>query len=39
VSEETNSARWTLISTFLPIALGLIVTFFTTQIYMLMVGS
>ncbi len=39
IYKETNSARWTLISTFLPIALGLIVTFFTTQIYMLVVGS
>jgi len=35
IYKETKSAKWTLVSTFLPIALGLIVTFFTTQIWFL----
>ena len=35
IYRETKSARWTLISTFLPIVLGLTVTFFTTQIWFL----
>lgn len=35
IYKETKSAKWTLISTFLPIVLGLIVTFFTTQIWFL----
>jgi ferrous iron transport protein B len=35
IYRETKSAKWTLVSTFLPIALGLIVTFFTTQIWFL----
>lgn len=33
IYRETQSAKWVLISTILPIILGLIVTFFTTQIY------
>ncbi len=35
IYKETKSAKWTLVATFLPIVLGLIVTFFTTQIWML----
>jgi ferrous iron transport protein B len=37
IYKETNSLKWTLVSTFLPIVLGLIVTFFTTQIWHLFV--
>ncbi|NWG27202.1 MAG: ferrous iron transporter B, partial [Ignavibacteriaceae bacterium] len=33
IYKETKSVKWTLISTFLPIALGLVVTFFVTQIW------
>ncbi len=36
IYKETKSIKWTLISTFLPIVLGLIVTFFTTQIWLLL---
>jgi len=36
IYRETKSARWTLISTILPIVLGLTVTFFTTQIWFLL---
>lgn len=35
IYKETKSLKWTLVSTFLPIVLGLIVTFFTTQIWLL----
>lgn len=35
IYKETNSARWTLLSTFLPIAMGLVICFFTTQFYRL----
>jgi len=35
IYKETKSIKWTLVSTFLPIVLGLIVTFFTTQIWFL----
>lgn len=35
IFKETRSAKWTLVSTFLPIVLGFIVTFFTTQIWYL----
>ncbi|GAF02753.1 nucleoside recognition domain-containing protein [Saccharicrinis fermentans] len=35
IYKETKSAKWTLVSTFLPIVLGFIVTFFTTQIWLL----
>lgn len=38
IYKETKSAKWTLIATFLPIILGLIVTFFTTQIWFLFHG-
>jgi len=33
IYKETKSIKWTLVSTFLPIAMGLIVTFFVTQIW------
>ncbi|RKD88487.1 nucleoside recognition domain-containing protein [Mangrovibacterium diazotrophicum] len=36
IYKETKSLKWTLVSTFLPIALGLIVCFFTTQIWFLL---
>jgi ferrous iron transport protein B len=36
IYKETKSTKWTLVSTFLPIVLGLIVTFFTTQIWYLL---
>jgi len=35
IYKETKSVKWTMVSTFLPIALGLIVTFLTTQIWFL----
>jgi len=38
IYKETKSVKWTMISTFLPIALGLIVTFFVTQIWRLITG-
>lgn len=36
IYKETKSLKWTLVSTFLPIVLGLIVCFFTTQIWFLL---
>jgi ferrous iron transport protein B len=38
IYKETKSAKWTAVATFLPILLGLIVCFFTTQIYVLIFG-
>jgi ferrous iron transport protein B len=38
IYKETKSAKWTLISTFLPIAMGLVVTFFVTQIWRIISG-
>ncbi|MDX1943726.1 MAG: nucleoside recognition domain-containing protein [Saprospiraceae bacterium] len=38
IYKETKSAKWTLISTFLPIVLGLIICFFTTQLWLLFMG-
>jgi ferrous iron transport protein B len=35
IFKETRSVKWTLVSTFLPVILGLIVCFFTTQIWYL----
>jgi ferrous iron transport protein B len=35
IFKETKSWKWTLISTFIPIILGLAVTFLVTQIYLL----
>lgn len=36
IYKETKSTKWTMVSTFLPIVLGFIVTFFTTQIWHLL---
>ena len=36
IYKETRSTKWTLVSTFLPIVLGFIVTFFTTQVWLLL---
>ncbi len=33
IYKETKSVKWTVFSTFMPIVLGLVVTFFTTQIW------
>ena len=38
IYKETKSVKWTLISTFLPIVMGLVVTFFVTQIWRLIAG-
>lgn len=38
IYKETKSTKWTLVSTFLPIAMGFIICFFTTQLYRLFVG-
>ncbi len=38
IFRETGSAKWTLVSTFLPVVLGLIVCFLTTQIWLLLAG-
>jgi ferrous iron transport protein B len=38
IYKETKSLKWTLVSTFLPIAMGLVITFFVTQIWRLIVG-
>jgi len=35
IYKETKSVKWTMVSTFLPIVMGLIVTFFVTQIWRL----
>ena len=34
IYKETKSAKWTLVSTFLPIVLGFMVCFFTTQLWL-----
>lgn len=34
IFKETKSVKWTMISTFMPVALGLIVCFFTTQVWL-----
>jgi len=39
IYKETKSVKWTLIATFLPIVMGLIVTFFVTQIWRLIVQN
>ena len=36
IYKETNSVKWTLVSTFLPIVLGLVICFFVTQLWMLL---
>ncbi len=38
IYKETKSVKWTMVSTLLPIVLGFIVCFFTTQIWFLFVG-
>ena len=38
IYKETKSVKWTLVSTFLPVVLGLIVCFFTAQIWGLVVN-
>ena len=38
IFKETKSAKWTLVSTFLPIVMGLVVTFFVAQIWRLIAG-
>ncbi len=38
IYKETKSVKWTMISTFLPVVLGLIVTFFVAQIWRLIAG-
>ncbi len=38
IYKETKSMKWTLVSTFLPIIMGLVVTFFVTQIWRLIAG-
>lgn len=38
IYKETKSVKWTMVSTFLPIVLGLIVCFFTTQIWRIFVN-
>ncbi len=35
IYKETNSLKWTLVSTFLPIVLGLAICFFVTQLWLL----
>jgi ferrous iron transport protein B len=37
IYKETKSIKWSLLSTFIPIALGLIICFFVTQIWRLLV--
>jgi len=39
IYKETKSIRWTVISTFLPVIIGLIVCFFVTQIWRLAAGN
>lgn len=36
IYKETNSAKWTLVATFLPIVMGLAICFFTTQLWLLL---
>jgi ferrous iron transport protein B len=38
IYKETKSIKWTLISTFLPIIMGLVVTFFVAQIWRILTG-
>jgi ferrous iron transport protein B len=38
IYKETKSVKWTMVSTFLPIILGFVVTFFTTQIWYIIVS-
>jgi ferrous iron transport protein B len=36
IYKETRSVKWTLVSTFLPVAIGLVVCFFTAQLWLLL---
>ena len=38
IYKETKSVKWTMVSTFLPIIMGLVVTFFVTQIWRIIVN-
>jgi ferrous iron transport protein B len=38
IYKETNSIRWTVVSTILPVAMGLVVTFFVAQVWRLFGG-
>jgi len=38
IHKETGSRKWTLVATFLPVAMGFIVTFFVAQIWRLLSG-
>jgi len=38
IYKETKSIKWTLVSTFLPIVMGLVICFFTTQIWLMIVS-
>ncbi|MCJ7552638.1 MAG: ferrous iron transporter B [Ignavibacteriaceae bacterium] len=38
IYKETKSVKWTMVSTFLPIILGLVVTFFVTQVWRIIVN-
>jgi ferrous iron transport protein B len=38
IYKETGSLKWTLVSAFLPLAMGFIVCFFVTQIWLLVMG-
>ena len=35
IYKETKSVKWTLVSTFLPIVMGLLITFFVAQVWRL----
>lgn len=39
IYKETKSVKWTVISTFLPIVMGFVITFFVTQIWRLLFAS
>jgi ferrous iron transport protein B len=39
IYRETKSIKWTVVATFLPIVMGLVVTFFVTQIWRLAAGN
>jgi ferrous iron transport protein B len=38
IYKETKSVKWTVISTFLPVAMGIAITFFVTQIWRIIAG-
>jgi len=39
IYRETKSIKWTVVATFLPIVMGLVVTFFVAQIWRLAAGN